>query len=182
MLKAPKLLRVWRTAPVCQMKFPEPVQVVGFGPPLSSESPPVFTTAPMVDDPSGVVQRPLCFNGTPAPVAEYVPPTAVVTFAAPAPVLKHTAPVSVDSYMVPQEQFQHHTVEHSIGVMPNYFSQNLGEIGLLKRKNERAMLERQGSYGTTTTATLFCKRRGAEQARCLNTGVSHCTRYPHDLG
>ena len=56
LLKAPKLLRVWRTAPVCQMKLPEPVQVVGLGPPLSAESPPVFMTAPIVDAPSVVVE------------------------------------------------------------------------------------------------------------------------------
>ena len=72
-----------------------------------------------------------------APVVEYVIPTTAVTYAAPTPV-GHTAPVPVEGHLVLQERFQHYTVEHSIGVMPNYISQNPGEIELLRRKKERA--------------------------------------------
>ena len=129
----------------------------------------MFVTTPVVKAPCVVVE-----NVQPALVVEYVAPapavsyaalassvehvtpTTVVPYAAPAPVFKHTAPVPVDGHLVLQEQFQHHTLEHSIGVMPNYISQNLGEIEFLRKKKERAMLETQGGCAATAATTLLC--------------------------
>ena len=77
------------------MKHAEPVEVVGFEPPLPAESvPPLRVTTPVVEAPLVMVEHvqpapvvDLVAPEAPATVAEYVAPAPVVTCAAPAPVI-----------------------------------------------------------------------------------------------